>query len=489
MDEGYSYDDILVKPKYSEIASRNHVQLKTKLTKNITMNLPLISANMDTITEDKMAITMAIAGGIGIIHRFCSIEEQVEMVKNVKRFVNYKINNPYTISENAEVKELILLMKKLKVNSILVVSEDIENKKKSNKLTGIVTKRDLNFLKNEESTLKVMDIMTTREKIITGNKDISCEEAVELMRNFRVEKLPLIDENDTITGLFTAKDIIYYKTDMKSSNLDDSYQLRCGAAIGINQDYLVRAEQLIESDVDVLVIDIAHGHTLQCKEAIQNVRSLINSKKKKVDIIAGNVCTAEGTKFLIDAGADAIKVNIGAGSICTTRIISGCGVPQFTAVVDCSREAKKYNIPIISDGGHCGSIGNIFKGFAAGASSAMLGNFLSGTDETPGKILVKDGRKVKMVRGMAGYFSNLSKFDKIGDNKDISSLCPEGVEGYVPYKGDVNSIIYQIKKGVSSGMSYVGCETIDKLHKENIEFILITQTGKKESGSHSINLI
>ena len=331
--------------------------------------------------------------------------------------------------------------------------------------------------------------MTTFDNLITGNDTTTYEEAISLMKKFKVEKIPLIDDNQNIIGLYTAKDILYYQNDMKYSNLDHSYQLRCGAAIGINQDYLDRAEKLIDSDVDVLVIDIAHGHTLQCKEAIEKVRKIIKNKNKLVDIIAGNVCTAEGTRFLIEAGADAIKVNIGAGSICTTRIVSGCGVPQFTAVLDCANEAKKYGIPIISDGGHCGSIGNIFKGIAAGASSAMLGNFLSGTDETPGKLLVKDGKKVKMVRGMAGYFSNLSKFDKLGDNKDIASLCPEGVEGYVPYKGDVNSIIAQIKKGVSSGMSYVGCSNIDKLHKEKIDFIRITQTGKKESGSHSINLI
>ena len=482
MKEGYSYDDILIKPKYSEIESRGDINLETNLTKNIKMKLPLISANMDTITEDKMAIAMAIAGGIGIIHRFCSIEDQVKMVKNVKRYVNYRINRPYKISNYEKVENLVNMMRKNKVNSILVTGVN------DNKLIGIVTKRDLNFIENYDDLI-VNDIMTTIDNLITGNENTTYEEAINVMRKHKVEKLPLIDSNQNIIGLFTAKDILYYQNDMKLSNLDESYRLRCGAAIGINQDYYERADKLIDSDVDVIVIDIAHGHTLQCKNAIKEIKDLIWRKDKKVDIIAGNVCTAEGTKFLIEAGADAIKVNIGAGSICTTRIVSGCGVPQFTAVLDCANEAKKYGIPIISDGGHCGSIGNIFKGLAAGASSAMLGNFLSGTDETPGKLLVKDGRKVKMVRGMAGYFSNLSKFDKLGDNKDISSLCPEGVEGYVPYKGDVNSIIYQIKKGVSSGMSYVGCKNIDKLHKEEIEYVKISQTGKKESGSHSINLI
>ena len=327
----------------------------------------------------------------------------------------------------------------------------------------------------------------TKDNLITGDASMSCDDAMALMKRNKIEKIPLINEKREIVGLFTSKDINYYKKGMINANVDKECRLRCGAAVGINQDYLIRAKELIDAGVDILTIDVAHGHTKQCKNAIINIKQLINGKP--VDIIAGNVCTAEGTKFLIDAGADGIKVNIGAGSICTTRIVSGCGVPQFTAVLNCAIEAKKHGIPIISDGGHCGSIGNIFKGLAAGASSAMLGNFLSGTDETPGKILVKDGKKVKMVRGMAGYFSNLSKFDKLGDNKDISMMGPEGVEGYVPYKGDVESILNQIKKGICSGMSYVGCRNVNELHDEDINFIRITQTGKKESGSHSINKI
>ncbi len=474
---GYSYDDILIQPKYSEIDSRNDVALASYITKNIKMKLPLISSNMDTITEDKMAITMALNGGIGIIHRFCSIEDQVRMVKRVKRHVNYKILNPYVINENSKLYDLNKLIASYKIYSYLVVNNE-------NKLSGIVTKRDMNFITNQN--LQIKDIMT-KDNLITGTGLTTCDDAMHLMKKNKIEKLPLINEKREIVGLFTTKDIIYYKEGMVNSNVDKECRLRCGAAIGINQDYLDRAKELINAGVDILVIDVAHGHTKQCKNAIMNIKKLINDRQ--IDIIAGNVCTAEGTKFLIDAGADGIKVNIGAGSICTTRIVSGCGVPQFSAVLNCALEAKKHGIPVISDGGHCGSIGNIFKGLAAGASSAMLGNFLSGTDETPGKILVKDGKKVKMVRGMAGYFSNLSKFDKLGDNKDISTMCPEGVEGYVPYKGDVESILKQIKKGICSGMSYVGCRSISELHTENISFVKITQTGRKESGSHSINAI
>lgn len=483
--ETYSFDDVLIKPRLTTVESRKMVHLKTNLTKEITINIPLIAANMDTICEDRMAISMALAGGIGIIHRFCSVSAQVEMVERVKRFVNCRISNPYSVFKDTLILEVKKIMDDKKVSNVLVISND-------NILLGIITRRDMEYyeLSKEHSFTIAEEIMTHTSNLTVGKYYQTNEELETILLTQRLEKLPLVDDNFKVIGLITMKDISYYKKFKDISTLDELRRLRCGAAIGVNGDYLERAKALIVAGVDVIVIDIAHGHSITCANVIKHLKEIAPS----LQIIAGNVATAEGTEFLINAGADAIKVNIGAGSICKTRETTGCGVPQLSAVLDCVRIAKTRGIPIISDGGNCGKIGNIFKALAGGASSVMLGNFIAGTDETPGAILIKNGKKVKMIRGMAGYMSNASKFEKLGSSSSsttnsIEDMCPEGVEGYIAYKGDVFSILKQITKGISSGMSYVGCHTMPELKKTPIEFIKITSNGNRESGIHNINEI
>lgn len=484
--EAYSFNDVLIKPRLTSVISRKLVSLKSQLTPKISLNLPLIAANMDTICEDKMAIAMALAGGIGFIHRYCSISDQVEMVKRVKRFVNRRIVNPYKVLPITPISVVRDMMNKHKVSSILVVNIN-------KTLIGIITRRDIEFGEFSHTTSNSIasDIMTPRESLIVGNYTATDGELEQMMLKRRLEKLPLVNEHDEIMGLITLKDITYYKKFKDISTLDEHNRLRCGAAIGVNGDYLERAKALIEVGVDVLVIDIAHGHSESCARVVREIKGITN-----IEVIAGNVATAEGTEYLIAAGADAVKVNIGAGSICKTRETTGCGVPQLSAVLDAVKAAKSRGIPVISDGGNCGKIGNIFKALAAGASTVMLGNFLAGTDETPGAVVVKGGKKMKMIRGMAGYMSNAVKTEKLCDanassisNALMEDMCPEGVEGYIPYKGDVLSILKQIQKGVSSGMSYVGCHNIAELHSTSIEFVKLTASGQHESGIHSINEI
>lgn len=490
--DAYSFNDVLIKPRLTTVVSRKLVSLKSQLTPKISLNLPLIAANMDTICEDKMAIAMALAGGIGFIHRYCSISDQVEMVKRVKRFVNRRIVNPYKVASNTAISVVHDMMNKHKVSSILVVTNNTVNT--SNKLAGIITRRDIEFgeFTNNKPSFKIAaDIMTPRESLIVGKHTATDGELEQMMLKRRLEKLPLVNEHDEIMGLITLKDITYYKKFKDISTLDEHNRLRCGAAIGVNGDYLERAKALIEVGVDVLVIDIAHGHSESCARVVREIKGITT-----IEVIAGNVATTEGTEYLIAAGADAVKVNIGAGSICKTRETTGCGVPQLSAVLDSVKGAKSNGIPVISDGGNCGKIGNIFKALAAGANTVMLGNFLAGTDETPGAVVVKSGKKMKMIRGMAGYMSNAVKTDKMCNTIDSSAsmilmedMCPEGVEGYIPYKGDVLSILKQIQKGVCSGMSYVGCHNITELHSTPIEFVKLTASGQHESGIHSINEI
>lgn len=488
--EAYSFNDVLIKPRLTSVVSRKLVSLKSQLTPKISLNLPLIAANMDTVCEDKMAIAMALAGGIGFIHRYCSIDDQAEMVRRVKRFVNRRIMNPYKVAPHTPISVVRDMMNKHKVSSILVV-------KNAKTLIGIITRRDIEFGEFSTTTTTPSiagDIMTPRESLIVGNYTATDKELEQIMLRRRLEKLPLVNEVDDVIGLITLKDITYYKKFKDISTLDEHNRLRCGAAIGVNGDYLERAKALIDVGVDVLVIDIAHGHSESCARVVREIKQMYS-----IEVIAGNVATAEGTEYLITAGADAVKVNIGAGSICKTRETTGCGVPQLTAVLDAVKVGRQHGIPVISDGGNCGKIGNIFKALAAGASTVMLGNFIAGTDETPGAVVVKSGKKMKMIRGMAGYLSNAAKTEKMcatgnsgastASTALMEDMCPEGVEGYIPYKGDVLSILKQIQKGVCSGMSYVGCHNIMELHGTPIEFVKLTASGQHESGIHSINEI
>jgi len=475
--EALTFNDVLLVPKYSEIRTRKSVDLSTNLTKNIKLKIPIISSNMDTVTEDKMAIAMASYGGIGIIHRFLSIKDQVNLVRKVKRHINYKIYDPYTINLNDTYNDFLNLVKEKGVKGFPVVN-------KTNKLCGIITNRDIIFA--NKSTI-IRDIMTPIDKLNYAEDTIDLDTAFNLMAKYKVEKLPLVKNKKTLelTGLITIRDIIHYREINKISTVDKMGRLMVGAAIGVKMNHdLERAEALVNADVDVLVVDVAHGHHILVKEMIIELKH----RYPHIDIIAGNVVTAAATKFLIEAGADAVKIGIGSGSICTTRIMTGCGVPQLTALFDCFAIAKKYNIPIISDGGNSGIIGNIFKALSTGASTIMLGGFLAGTDESPGQVLVRDGKRVKLYRGMSGYGANMSRRYNIENVDNITDIIPEGVDGYKPYKGSVKEILYQICGGIKSGMSYCGVDELIKL-VDRVEFVKITDAGRKNSNFHSISII
>lgn len=620
-----TFDDVLLVPQYSEVTSRKNIDLSSNLTKNIKLKIPLISSNMDTVTEDKMAIAMAMNGGIGIIHRFLGIDEQVDMVKKVKRYKNYSIKNPYTIKINDKIIIYKKLVKDNNVKSYPVIDSE-------NNLVGMITGRDVLFSIDEEI---VETVMTPFCKLIWSYDNITLDEAYEILKKHRKEKLPLINQDGKLTGLVTIKDLLNYKNNLNIITFDDKGRLRVGAAVGIKPEDLTRCQKLIEAEVDILVVDVAHGHSILCGNMVKEIKK----KFPQIEVIAGNVATAEGTKYLIDSGADAIKVNIGEGclvsdtkilmsngsykkiieiqqndyiinmngqpvqvkhvictgkkqtigiktnswdewtyvtpdhkfltynnykkiiewmpigeidchdknifcllpnninfnkknmkivekficfnlikkkpyklmnvydlevdcsthsfiannsivhnSICTTRIMTGCGVPQLTALIDCVKEANKYGIPIISDGGNGGKIGNIVKALATGASTVMLGNFLAGTDESPGKILVKDNKKVKYIRGMSGYGANLSRKQLIDKKDDLVDVVPEGVDAYVPYKGSVKEILFQICGGMRSGLSYCGCNELKNLPIQS-KFIRISDAGRRTSDYHGVNKI
>ena len=469
MKTGITFDDVLLVPKKSSVNSRKNISVKTRLTKNIELNNPIVSSNMDTVTESEMAIAMARNGGIGIIHRFNSIEEQVKMVEEVKRAEGLIIRDPYCVNLVTSLEDIKSLMKSKKVHSLLVSEKG--------QLQGIITSRDIRFYKNGNTA---QEIMTPREKLIVGKPDISFEEATELLDKNRIEKLPLVDSDNNIKGLITSKDILN-QINRPHASLDGHGRLLVGAAIGV-KDYLERAESLVAVDVDVLVIDIAHGHS---DLAINTLKTL--KEKFEVDVIVGNVATVEGTEALIRAGADGVKVGVGPGSICITRIVTGSGVPQLTAVLNSATVAKKYNVPIIADGGIRNS-GDVTKALAAGASTVMLGSVLAGTDESPGDLLTKDGRRVKIIRGMAGYGANMSKRERENVRSEVFDIVPEGVEGMVPYRGSVKDIIKQLVGGLQSGISYCGATNIYEM-QSNAEFIRVTGSGKRESGSHDVSKI
>lgn len=467
---GITFDDVLLVPQYSTVTSRQNVNLSTKVSKNVSLNIPIVSSNMDTVTEDKMAIAMAREGGIGIIHRYCSISDQVEMVKRVKRAESYIITDPYTVNINDTISDIRNKIKRYRVSTYFVI--DVEDNMK-----GIITRRDIKGRGDYES---VGNCMTKIEKIISGDENTTIDEAKKIMIINKIQKLPLLRGN-LIKGLICLKDIERVQNH-PLANLDSCGRLRCGAAIGVKEDDIGRAQELIEAGVDVLVIDVAHGDSELCINTLRKCKE----KFPKMDVIAGNVATGEGAKRLILAGADGIKVNIGAGSICTTRIVSGCGVPQFTALMDVAPICKEYNVPCISDGGNRNS-GNMCKALAVGASCIMLGRMIAGTDESPGKILIKDNKRVKMIRGMAGLMANISNSIRQGiPEPNTLSFTPEGVEGYVPYTGPLHDTLNQICNGIKSGVSYCGSHNISEMQLK-AQFIRITPSGISESHVHDIS--
>ena len=466
--EGLTFDDVLLIPGASEVTP-NMIDLKIRLAKDIVLNTPIMTSAMDTVTESRMAIAIAREGGIGIIHKNMSIEHQVDEVDKVKRSENGVIVNPFSLTGDRTVQEADELMGKYKISGVPVVD-------KSGKLIGILTNRDLRFL--TDFSIKIEEVMT-KEDLVTAPVGTTLEEAQKILMKHKIEKLPLVDANGMLKGLITIKDI-EKSVQYPNSARDKNGRLLCGAAIGVTADVLDRAKALIDAQVDVLVLDSAHGH----QRNIINCVKMVKERFPDTPLIAGNIATAEAAEALIEAGADCLKVGIGPGSICTTRVVAGIGVPQITAVYDVACVAQKHNIPIIADGGIKYS-GDIVKALAAGANVVMLGSLLAGCDEAPGETEIYQGRSFKVYRGMGslGAMAHGSK-DRYFQS-DAKKLVPEGVEGRVPYKGTVSDTIFQLVGGIRSGMGYCGCENIPALH-ERAKFVRITGAGLKESHPHDI---
>lgn len=470
--EGLTYDDVLLIPQRSYVDHRFDVSIKTKLTRHISLNIPFVSANMDTVTEGEMAIALAREGGIGIIHRFMTIEEEVEQVNKVKREVGFIINNPYTVLPNTPLKKIIDRAKKLDINSFVVVDE-------KNKLLGILSRRDYSFENGNHKTAK--DLMTPLKKLITAKVGIKIQEAEKIFSKYKIEKLPLIDKVGNLKGLVTASSIRSFERHFMASK-DSNNQYLVGAAVGVVKDYMERAEALINAGVDVIVVDVAHGHNNVAMKAIASLRK----KFKYIDLIGGNVATAEGARDLINLGVDAVKVGIGPGGLCTTRIVAGVGVPQFTAVMECSSVARRKGVPVIADGG-TNYPGDMAKALAAGGSTCMLAGWFAGTDESPGGIVMRKGMKYKVHRGSASFLATADRKMELENHNEhqLNTIVPEGVEAMVPYKGKVSDVIYQLVGALRSGMSYCNAKTIPELWK-NARFVKITEAGFRESKSHNV---
>ena len=468
-----SFDDVLIKPAQSSFLPSEAIT-DTRITKNIKLAIPLISSAMDTVTEYKLAITMAQAGGLGIIHKNMSIEQQAEQVRWVKKYETGMVVNPVTISPNKNLSDALNVMKKENISGIPVVEEI------SNKLVGILTNRDVRFATDENQLIN--ELMTSKN-LITVKDEVGTNEAKNLLHKHRIEKLIVVDDEFRCTGLITVKDI--EKSQLYPNATKDSKgRLRVGAAIGVGDEAIARAEMLIDAGVDVLVVDTAHGHSDKVISTVTKIKKL-----GKIEVIAGNVATKEATKALIDAGADCVKVGIGPGSICTTRVVAGIGVPQFSAILECAEEAKKEGITIIADGGIKFS-GDIAKAIGAGAKTVMVGSLFAGTDESPGEVYLFKGRSYKSYRGMGslGAMARGSADRYFQEEiKETMKLVPEGVEGRVPYKGPLEPIIHQLVGGLKSSMGYTGSKDIEKF-QSSVEFVRITSAGLRESHVHDIDV-
>jgi IMP dehydrogenase len=471
--QALTFDDVLLEPAHSSIIPRE-VILKTQLTKNISLNIPLVSAAMDTVTEAGLAIALAEEGGIGIIHKNMTPEAQAENVSKVKRFESGIVNDPITINPNMSVSEVIQITRKHKFSGLPVVDQ--------NKIVGIVTNRDLRFENNLNQPVK--NVMTPRERLVTVQEGASKEEVMKLLHQHRLERLLVIDKQDHLKGLITVKDI-QKSSDHPFACKDADERLRVGAAVGTAQDTQKRVELLVNSGVDLIVVDTAHGHS----NGVLDTVKWIKKQFPKTDVIGGNIATADAAKALIDHGADAVKVGIGPGSICTTRIVAGVGVPQITAISNVAEFLSKKKIPFISDGGIRYS-GDIAKAIAAGASSVMLGSMFAGTEEAPGEVELYQGRSYKSYRGMGsiGAMQKGSSDRYFQDDEDNSEkLVPEGIEGRVPYKGPVINVIHQLMGGLRASMGYLGVKTISEMHKK-ANFVQITNAGIRESHVHDVQI-
>ena len=469
MKEVLTFDDVLLVPQYSEVLPKD-VKIDTRLTRQIRINIPLVSAAMDTVTEAALAKALAREGGIGIIHKNLTPDEQARQVSIVKKTENGIIYDPITVTPDMTVKEAIDLMAEYKIGGLPVVDEE-------GRLVGLLTNRDVRFEKNLSK--KIKDLMTPREKLIVAPPDISLEKAKEILHQHRIEKLPLVSKDNKLVGLITIKDIMSV-IEHPNAARDEKGRLLVGAAVGTSPETMERVEKLVKAGVDVIVIDTAHGHSRRVIETLE----MIKADYPDLPVVAGNVATPEGTEALIKAGADAVKVGVGPGSICTTRVVAGVGVPQLTAVMECSEVARKYDVPIIADGGIRYS-GDIVKALAAGAESVMVGSIFAGTEEAPGETILYQGRKYKAYRGMGSLGAMRSgsadRYGQEGENKFV----PEGIEGMVPYKGTVKDVVHQLVGGLRSGMGYIGARTIKELQEKAV-FVKITPAGVKESHPHDI---
>lgn len=470
-DLALTYDDVLVVPNYSEVLPTD-VELKTRFSRNITMNIPIASSAMDTVTEARVAIVMAQEGGIGVIHKNLSPEEQAFEVEKVKKYESGMIIDPFTVIPDQKISDLFDLMKKFKISGFPVVDTD-------KRLLGMITNRDLRFV--SDTNKKVKDVMTSKN-LVTAPVGTSFAKAKEILQNHRVEKLPVVDTDGKLKGLITIKDIektIAYP----NANKDQYGRLRVAAACGVGEREIKRVEALVKAGVDAVVIDTAHGHSKGVIDMVKAVKAL----KSTIDVVAGNVATAKACEDLIAAGVDGIKVGIGPGSICTTRVIAGIGVPQMQAIFDCRTPCEKADVPFIADGGIKFS-GDIFKALAGGASCVMIGSLFAGCEETPGEMVLYQGRAYKMYRGMGsmGAMERGSK-DRYGQSavEEVSKLVPEGIEGQVPYRGSLSSNLFQLVGGVRAGMGYVGAPNM-KLLRERAKFLKITSASLKESHPHDV---
>lgn len=475
-DPGLTFDDVLLVPQRSSIHSRKDVLTSTRLTRDIHLTIPILSANMDTVTETRMAIAMAQMGGIGILHRFMTIEQQVDCVLRVKRSESLVVESPLTISPKASIEHARQRMDEEDVGGFVVVDEE-------NHLLGIVTNRDV--LLAPDKQVEIRQVMTPRDSLVTASKDETLEEARRKLFEHRIEKLPLVDDNDRLAGLITAQDIIKIQKHPNATK-DSRGRLRVGAAVGVRPEDMERAVSCQAAGVDVLVVDIAHGHS----DHVIRMVSQLKGRFPNLPVIAGNVATAQGVHDLAEASADAVKVGVGSGSICTTRIVTGFGVPQLSAILECAEAGRSLDVPIIADGGIRNS-GDLTKSLAAGASTVMIGGMLAGTDESPGATVIREGRRYKIVRGMASLSANIER--RLLANGELAieewgEVVPEGVEATVPYKGTVVDVIYQLVGGLRSGLSYAGAHSIEELWQA-AEFVRISPSGMEESQHHDVELI
>ncbi len=467
---GLTFDDVLLVPARSAVTSRRDVDTSSLLLGEIRLESPIIAANMDTVCESAMAVTLAREGGIGFLHRFLTIEKQVKKVEQVKRAESIVIEKPYTIAAGRPAAEARALMDENGVAGLLVVEGD-------RRLLGILTGRDLRF-EDDLGGKSVADLMTPAERLVTASSRTTAEDARRILREKRLEKLPLVDDEGRLAGLITASDLLK-RARYPQATKDDKGRLRVGAAVGVRGEFLDRTDALVEAGVDVLVVDVAHGHTELALDAVAAIR-----KRTDVALVGGNVATAAGARDLIAAGADAVKVGVGPGSTCTTRIVTGAGVPQITAISEASRAAAELGKPVIADGGIRAS-GDIVKALAAGASTVMIGNMLGGTDESPGQTITRGGKRFKIHRGMASFGATLGRKERLDEEPMLFDVVAEGVEAMVPYRGRAAEIVRQLIGGLRSGMSYCGATSIDELHRV-ARFIRMSPAGLRESHPHDV---